>query len=121
MLANPQDEETKKATYDMYYDEVSMTPDWDLMPFFEKDGTLNYGSWKVDTAINSIRNYMSAGVGSQKEACRTMCEELAQEALVIPVCFEKRVVISHLNVIRGMSPSQYNYFTGIQDWTIKLQ
>ena len=120
-LANPQDEETKKATFDMYYDEVAITPDWDMMPFFETEGALNYGSWKVDTAVNAIKNYMSAGAGDQKEACRTMCEALSQEALIIPVCFEKRVVISHLNVIRGMSPSQYNYFTNIQDWTINVK
>ena len=121
LLDNPQDEETKKASFDMYYDEVAITPDWDLMPFFEAEGPLNYGSWKVDSAVNAVTAYLSAGQGEQKAACRAMCEALAQEALLIPVCFEKKVVISHLNVIRGMSPSQYNYFTNMQDWTIKLK
>ena len=121
MLEHPQDEETKKATFDMYYDEVSITPDWDMMPFFQEESPLNYGNWKVDTAINAINSYMAAPQGDQKEACRTMCETLAKEAIVIPVCFEKKVVITHLNVIRGMSPSQYNYFTNMQDWIIKMK
>lgn len=120
-LENPQDEETKKATFDMYYDEVSITPDWDVMPFFMEESPLNYGNWKVDAAVNAINTYMAAQQGDQKEACRAMCEALAKEAIIIPVCFEKKVVISHLNVIRGMSPSQYNYFTDIQNWTIKMK
>ena len=120
-LKNPQDEETRKATFDMYYDEVAITCDWDQMPFYEEDGALNYGMWKDDNAIAAITSYMSAGEGDQKERCREMCRTLSQEALVIPVCFEKKVIISHLNVIRGMSPSQYNYFTNMQNWTIRLQ
>ncbi len=121
MLANPQDEETKKATFDMYYDEVAITADWDMMPFFEEEGPLNYGSWKVDSVTNAIKAYMGADQGDQKAQCSAMCQTLAQEALIIPVCFEKKVVISHLNVIRGMSANQYNYFTNMQDWTIKLK
>ena len=40
--------------------------------------------------------------------------------LVLPVCFERRVAISHLGVIRGMRASQYNLFTNMTDWTIQL-
>ncbi len=120
-LAEPQDEDSGKATFDMYYDEVALTADWDVMPFFEEEGPLNYGMWKVDSVINAVTGYMSAGQGDQKGACRTMCEVLAQEALIVPVCFEKKVVISHLNTIRGMNANQYNYFTGMENWTIKMK
>lgn len=119
-LAEPQDEETRKATFDMYYDEVALSADWDVMPFFQEEGPLNYGMWKVDSVINAVTGYMIAEEGDQKTACRTMCETLAQEALIVPVCFEKRVVISHLNAIRGMNANQYNYFTGMENWTIKV-
>lgn len=120
-LEEPQDKETKKATFDMYYDEVSITPDWDMMPFFEEKGALNYGMWKSDTALRAIETYMRAEPSEQKETCRAMCETLASEALILPICFERKVVISHLNVIRGMSASQYNYFTNMQNWTINLK
>ena len=39
---------------------------------------------------------------------------------MLPVCFERRVAISHLGVIRGMRASQYNLFTNMTDWTIQL-
>lgn len=122
-LANPTDEDTNKATFDMYYDEVALTADWDMMPFFTEEGALNYGKWKVDDVLNAIQGYMSAdptdGV-KQKEQCLNMCRVLSEQALVLPVCFERRVAISHLGVIRGMRASQYNLFTNMTDWTIQL-
>jgi len=131
LLENPRDEETGKAVWDMYYDEVALPADWDLMPFFEEvkeneddipiNLRLNYGRWKLDSVLNAVTGFMSAPDLKRQEACDAMCQELLNSAPIIPVCFEKRVAISHLGVIRGLSPNQYNTFTGITDWTINLQ
>ena len=130
LLENPTDEETGKAVWDMYYDEVALTADWDLMPFFEDvveneddipiNLRLNYGRWKLDSVLSAVTNYMTAPDLKRQEACDAMCQELLTSAPIIPVCFEERVVISHLGVIRGLNPNQYNTFTGITDWTINL-
>ncbi len=128
-LAEPVDEDGK-PTFDMYYDEVALTADWDLTRFFQAvkkndDGdvvevALNYGRWTVPDLVSAVQAYLAADETTVDTACLEMCQALVTSSLLIPVCFEKRTVISHLGVIRGMNPNQYSIFNGISGWTINL-
>ncbi len=125
-LLAPLDEENK-PTFDMYYDEVALTADWDLKDFFaevDEDtvayyGTLNYGRWPEPSVTESISAYLAADNLTRAEACGAMCQKILEQGPFVPICFERRVVISHLGVIRGMDPNQYNIFNGIGNWSIK--
>ena len=121
LLANPKDEDTGKATFDMYYDEVALSADWDVMPFLEEGGKLNYGQWNESALNAAVQAYMAADATGQREACDAMCRQVCESAVFLPVCFEKRIVISHLGAIRGMNPNQYNLFSGVTGWTINMQ
>ena len=129
-LANPVDEEGH-PTFDMYYDEVALTADWDLTLFFrevkvDKESKvattleLNYGRWDVAEARNAVSAFLSAEEIKQVGAASEMCSSLADLALIIPVCFETRTVISHLGIIRGVKSNQDNIFANVTNWTINL-
>ena len=45
---------------------------------------------------------------------------MIENSVFIPICFEKREAISHIGVIKGMQPNQYDLFSGIASWTVKL-
>ena len=45
---------------------------------------------------------------------------IAQNAPIIPVCFERHEVITHRNVITGIEVTSSNVFYNISEWTIKF-
>lgn len=124
-LNNPRDEDGK-PTWDMYYAEVAMTPDWNLLPLVEalpEDSyktNLNFGKWDMPVIEDAIYAYLKADDDTRPETMKTMLTQLTTNGVIIPVCFEQREVISHLGIITGMVPNQYNIFKDFHKWTIRL-
>jgi len=125
-LKNPRDEDGK-PTWDMYYAEVAMTPDWDLLPLVEalpEDSyktNLNFGKWDMPVVEDAIYAYLKADDDTRASAMNTVLTQITSNGVIIPVCFEQREVISHLGIITGMKPNQYNIFTDFDQWSIKLE
>ena len=120
------DEEKEQIdwVWDMYYGEIAMTPDWNTLTLFtgdwEDDGTLNYGKWNLPELESAVRAYIGADDENRPAAESEMLQTIYQNSVFIPVCFEKREAISHIGVIKGMVPNQYNLFTNITNWTVNL-
>lgn len=112
--------------FDMYYAEVSLTPDWDILPLIEKledeDNVtnLNYGRWSLPDLEDALYTFLASDDDTRAQNTSLYLNELLSTSVILPVCFENREVISHLGVITGMSPNQYNIFDNIQNWTIQL-
>ena len=111
-------------TWDMYYGEIAITPDWNTLTLFtgdwEDDGTLNYGKWNMPELESAVRTYIGAIDEERPMAESQMLQLMARNSVFIPVCFEKREAITHLGVVKGMTPNQYNLFTNITNWTVYL-
>jgi len=124
-LNNPRDEDGK-PTWDMYYAEVALTPDWNLLPLVEalpEDSyktNLNFGKWDMPVVEDAIYAYLKADEDTRAAELNSLLTQITSNGVIIPVCFEQREVISHLGVITGMKPNQYNIFTDFDGWTIKL-
>lgn len=127
---DPEDEDLDEDemptwTWDMYYGEIGLTGDWNTLTLFTgdwfDDGTLNYGKWSLDTLETAVQDYMAAPNEEERSALRTaMLLDYMQNTPFSAVCFERREVISHIGVITGMAPNQYNVFHNIQNWKINL-
>ena len=111
----------EKGEFDMYYAEVRLPADFDLMPFVTRGGALNFGGLSSELWETDVRNYLAAADETRQEACLTMCQSVAQFGLIIPICFEKHEIITHRGVVSGMTPTQYNLFHNIKDWTIAFE
>ena len=124
-LNNPRDEDGK-PTWDMYYAEVALTPDWNLLSLVEalpEDSyktNLNFGKWDMPVVEDAIYAYLKADEDTRAAELNSLLTQITSNGVIIPVCFEQREVISHLGVITGMKPNQYNIFTDFDGWTIKL-
>ena len=57
---------------------------------------------------------------NRPEACRALLTLIAENAPIVPVCFEKHEVCAHRGVVGGFSPTQYNIFHDFANWTIDL-
>ena len=120
------DEEKEQLdwVWDMYYGEIAITGDWNTLTLFtgdwEKDGTLNYGKWGMPEMEQAVRTFVGAKEEDRPMAESEMFQQMTRNSVFIPVCFENREAISHLGVIKGLMPNQYNLFTNITNWTVNL-
>ena len=114
----------EEGEFDMFYGEIGLAPDWNILTLFVgdrvTDGTLNYGQWSLDTLENAVYTFIGATEEERPDAETAMIQELSQSAVLIPICFENKEVISHLGVITGMKPNQYDPFCDVANWQIHL-
>lgn len=109
---------------DMYLAEVALTGDWNILTLisgdWEEDNTLNYGGWDDQELTLLTENYLGAKDDDRAQAVSDWLQYLTTTTIILPVCFETRDVISHLGVISGMSPNQYDVFNNITAWSINV-
>ena len=68
----------------------------------------------------AVRTFVGAKEEDRPMAESEMFQQMTRNSVFIPVCFENREAISHLGVIKGLMPNQYNLFTNITNWTVNL-
>ncbi len=69
---------------------------------------------------DSVRAFLGAVEENRRAAETTMLQTLVSSSPFVTVCFERREVISHVGVITGMEPNQYNVFRGVSNWNVDL-
>ena len=118
------DAENPEIQVDMYLAEVALTGDWNILTLisgdWEEDGTLNYGGWDISELQLLTESYLGANDDDRATAVRDWLQYLTTTTPILPVCFETRDVISHLGVIYGMSPTQYDVFNNFAAWSVHL-
>lgn len=116
--------EEPEIPVDMYLAEVALTGDWNILTLisgdWEEDNTLNYGGWDYEELTLLTENYLGAKDDDREQAVSDWLQLLTTTSVILPVCFETRDVISHLGIISGMSPNQYDVFNNITAWTIHI-
>ncbi len=126
-LKGPRDDDEEKEEewkWDMYYGEIALTGDWNTLTLFtgdwEKDGTLNYGKWALEEMDSAVHAFMGAKEEDRPDAEDVMLQSYIVNAPFTAVCFERRELISHVGVITGIRPNQYNVFHDFINWDIHL-
>ena len=118
------DQEEPEIVMDMYLAEVALTGDWNILTLisgdWEDDNTLNYGGWDNSELEELTEAYLGAKDDDRAQAVHDWLQLLTTTTVILPVCFETRDVISHLGVISGMSPNQYDVFNNITAWTVNI-
>jgi len=127
ILKGDMDDEEKEAlgwTWDMYYGEMAIGGDWNTLTLFmgdwEKDGTLNYGAWNLEELVNAQRAFIGATDEERPQAGTSMLLSHFSNTPYLPICFERKEAISHVGVITGMKPNQFNVFHDFAHWGIHL-
>ena len=110
----------KDKDFDMFYAEVKLPADFNLLPLLSAGGSLNYGKANDSSYENHIREYLAAAEDGRKLSADLMLRYVTSTAPIIPIAFEKREVLTHSNVVTGIRPTQYNVFHHLTDWNINL-
>lgn len=100
----------QNGSFDVYYGETQMTPDFDLRPLLFQDGDLNYGAYnnqETESVIEAAR---------RGENVAALYQWFAEEMPFIPIAFEKGQILIRQGLIMQYSPSPYNAFAGLEEW-----
>lgn len=108
------------GNFDLYIGEVKLPADFDLSALLCAGGGMNYGGVTTGGYGEKIDAYLAAEAGERQSACDDLLQYVADNAPIIPICFEKHEVITHRGVIGGFAPTQYNLFYHLTNWTIDL-
>ena len=108
------------GNFDLYYGELRLTADFDLTPVLVTGGSVNYGGASNADIESAITAYLAADDDHRMEACYELLTLVADNAPIVPVCFEKHEVCARRGVVGGFTPTQYNIFHDLASWTIDL-
>ena len=107
------------GNYDLFYGEIKLTADFNLTDMLTTKGGKNF--YGIDNAdyYEYISAYLTAPTDEERaQTCDYMCQFLAEQAAIIPICFEKQQVLTHRDVVSGIEATQYNVFYNLKNWTI---
>ena len=108
------------GNYDMFYGEVRLGADFDLAPLLAPGGAVNYGGITNTLYSDANSTYLAASNDTRSAAAKELLRDIAENAPIIPVCFEKHEVCAHRGVVGGFSPTQFNVFNNLTEWVIRI-
>lgn len=100
----------QSGSFDVYYGETQMTPDFDLRPLLFQDGDLNYGAYSNEDTESAIE------AARRGENVAALYQWLLEEMPLIPIAFEKGQLLIRQGLIMQYLPSPYNAFAGLEEW-----
>lgn len=101
----------REGSFDLYYGETRLTPDFDLRPLLTQGGSLNFGGYHDP---DMERTLAAARKNGDRSA---LCKQFAEQMPFIPIAFEREQVVIRKNLINGFSPAPYSVFFGQENWT----
>lgn len=104
--------------FDLYFGEVRLTADWDLTDLVGTEGLLNYGGYGTDVMDQLLEQF--AGAEDRASAARLLMSHFQSSAPIAPVCFKNYAVLTHPDVVEGISPAPSGIFRNMENWTIHL-
>ena len=108
------------GNFDLYYGEVRLGADFDLAPLLSPGGALSYGGITNGAYSEANTAYLSASDTDRAAAAKALLRLVAENAPIIPVCFEKHEVCAHRGIVGGFVPTQYNIFSNLPEWVIRI-
>ncbi len=107
------------GNFDLYYGEVKLTADWNLIRLLGTSGSLNYGGWSDPQTDLLLAQY--AASSDRPAAMKALCAYLRQQAPILPVCFKSTSVLVQTGVAEGLTPTMTEPFYDLSSCVIHLR
>lgn len=96
----------RNGTFDLYYGEVRLSPDFDLSPFFSAGGSLSYGGI-ADGALELLCTQALENLGNSYN----LHQKVMERGLLCPVLFKTYAVYSTRGRVSNLTPCLDGVFT----------
>lgn len=104
--------------FDLYLGECKLTADWDLTPFLDGEGGLNYGAWYDPDLGALLSAWLESDESHQESAMNALCKAVQQKAPFLPLCFKSSSVLVNVGVVENLHPTAADPFYHMEDWVI---
>lgn len=99
----------QKEEWDLYYVDVSLTPDFDIRSILYPGNKLHYSNIPEDSTLRSLYYSALENSGNRYD----LYEYLMEKAYICPVLFQNTAVFTARGVFTGLKPACGNLFYGI--------
>ena len=123
-------EALETGNFDMYYGEIRLTPDWNLSELLRprenrsKDTEfvgMNYSRTRDTNYIALYDRFLGEADDVKRyEEFQDISRYITETGIILPICFERRELLTHRSVASGISATQYDVFHNFNEWTINL-
>lgn len=108
----------EQGDFDLYYGEVRLTADWDLTDLIGTAGALNYGRF-FDPWMDTLLQVF-ASTSDRETVAHRLCDYFTETTPIAPICFMNYTVLTHVDVVEGMTCAPDGTFYSLERWTIHL-
>lgn len=105
------------GNFDLYLGEVRMTADFDMTPFLERNGALNFGGYSNGDTSALLAACRAARGPARTAAASQFYQQLSTEAPLTALCFKTCDMLTHWGMLEGAAPTQQNVFDRLDEWT----
>ena len=123
-------EALETGNFDMYYGEIRLTPDWNLSELLRprenrsKDTEfvgMNYSRTRDTSYIALYDRFLGEADDVKRyEEFQDISRYITETGIILPICFERRELLTHRGVATGISATQYDVFHNFNEWAINL-
>ena len=123
-------EALETGNFDMYYGEIRLTPDWNLSELLRprenrsKDTEfvgMNYSRTRDTNYIALYDRFLGEADDVKRyEEFQDISRYITETGIILPICFERRELLTHRGVATGISATQYDVFHNFNEWAINL-
>ena len=110
----------QSGSFDLYYGEVRMTPDFDCTALVGTGGSLNYGGFS-DPALDAQITTAFTTVSAPSSANETMLSTLQSAAPIAVICFKSQSVVVQGGAVDEITPTCFNPFYQLSNWEIHIK
>ena len=110
----------QSGSFDLYYGEVRMTPDFDCTALVGTGGSLNYGGFS-DPALDAQITTAFTTVSAPSSANETMLSTLQRAAPIAVICFKSQSVVVQGGAVDETTPTCFNPFYQLSNWEIHIK
>lgn len=108
----------RRETFQLYYGEYQMTPDFDLSSIISDGGERNFGNFyssDMQDALDDLHEEQSQQQYEQTVEDYLQC--FMEETPILPIAFERNQIFSAIKLPEGFEPWPRDIFHGIETWS----
>lgn len=107
----------RRETFQLYYGEYEMTPDFDLSSIISDSEERNFGNFYSSDMQDALDDLHEAHPDQYEQSMKDYLECFMEETPILPIAFERNQIPSAAKLPEGFQPWPRNIFHGIETWS----
>ncbi|MBQ3089634.1 MAG: ABC transporter substrate-binding protein [Oscillospiraceae bacterium] len=108
----------ESGDYDLYLGEVKLKADFDPGVFLTPGESLNYSGFYSRITSDALAAWLASDADGRAAAASALAQCIAQQAPILPICFEEHSVLTDWGRVEALETTQYTLFYQPSQWKL---